>query len=231
MKLMRSLCLVVYILAVLAFSAVPALRTRPLLFWGGLLLITTLSICLSLFAHRPLATWPGLLAAAGCTLLALVYLAQPQIADPSPIRQACRVVISLLAWSSWIATAIAGVVLLIRKDASVPFLAIAWTCFPLLLIGLSWRYGQIDRFLGAPLEEQLVWMTPLLWMVGAFCLGPIAFLSHLLILLKKELIEELAAVRTSPSQPVRPRDRLTAEGAKSSVTSMGGRQKREDENA
>jgi len=230
-RLMRSLCLVVSILAVLTFSTVPAFRAHPLLFWGGLLAITAFAICLSLLFHRSLATWPGLLAAAGLTLLALVYLSQRQVVDPSPIRQACRVGVGLLAWSFWIATAVAGIVLLVRKDASVPFLAIAWICFPLLLIGLGWRYGQLNRFQETPVEEQLVWMTPLLWIIGAFCLGPIAFLAHLFILLKQELMEGLAAVRTSPSQPVRPGDRLTAVGANASIATMSGCQKSEDEDA
>jgi len=107
--------------------------------------------------------------------------------SPVPLLHNVNVVVSLLAWTLLIAMFVSSLLLLIRKDASVAFMGIAWILIPLILLAVGVQYQTLARFSNAGLPEQMLWGVPLLWAMGMLCFAPLAFLAHYALLLFKEL--------------------------------------------
>ncbi|HID62876.1 MAG TPA: hypothetical protein EYP49_09095 [Anaerolineae bacterium] len=87
----------------------------------------------------------------------------------------------------FIAVSISSVLLLIRKDASVAFMGMAWVLVPLVLLAIGLQYGSMEHFAQAALGDWVFWGVSLMWALIMLCLGPLAFLAHYVILLVKEL--------------------------------------------
>jgi hypothetical protein len=173
----------------LVFWLLPVSQRTAGVTWSGILLITGCTLYLSFAYHRLLSTWRGFSALTAGSFLTLAWLRWQWSLWTSPVPgvQNANIVVSLLAWILLIAVFISSVLLLIRRDASVAFMGLAWALIPLVLLGVGLQYGRLDRFTAAPLGDQLFWGMPLLWGLGMLCLGPLVFLGHYAILLAREL--------------------------------------------
>lgn len=189
MRWITRAVLVVFVTLLLVFWLLPAAHRTAAVTWMGVLLAAGSAVYLSLAYRHFLSTWRGFGALAAGSFLTLVWLRWQWSlwSSPVPLLQSLNAVISLLAWGLLIAVFISSVLLLIRKDASVAFMGLAWVLIPLVLLAVGTRYGRLDQFSAAPLSEQVFWGMPLLWALGMLCLGPLAFLGHFMILLVKEL--------------------------------------------
>jgi hypothetical protein len=103
------------------------------------------------------------------------------------VLQSVDVIAGLLAWALFIAVFIISVMMLVRRDASVAFMGIAWVLVPSILLAVGVRYGNMERLSSAPLAEQALWGVPIMWALVMLCLGLPAFFIHGCILLIKEL--------------------------------------------
>ena len=183
--------LVVFVTLLIIFWLLPAAQRTTAVTWGGASLITVCAFYLSFAYHRPLATWRGFGALAAVCFATLAWLRwrplTPLPWSSFPLLQNANTVVGLLAWASLIAVFISSVLLLIRKDASVALMGLAWVLVPLILLAVGAHYGRMEHLRQAPLGEQTFWGVPLVWAITMLCLGPPAFLIHYAILLIKEL--------------------------------------------
>lgn len=180
---------ILFITLLVVFWLLPTAQRTATLTWIGLLLITGGGVYLSLVYRHLLSTWRGFGALIACSFLSLVWLRWqwPLWQSSTPFLRNANVVVGLLAWALLIAVFISSALLLIRKDASVTFMGLAWILIPLILLAVGTRYDYLGQFSAAPLGEQVFWGVPLLWALGMLCLGPLAFVGHFLILIIKEL--------------------------------------------
>ena len=154
--------------------------------WICALLAMGCAIYLSLLGRHRLGTWRGWIWAASFLLLSLVWL-RSQWSSPEAIVQHINVSVALFAWMWFIAVFWGSVWLLVRGDASVVFLGLAYLIVPLVLIVLSTGYSKSDQTPTDSLPDQVLWGTPLIW---AMCIGGLsfpAFLLHGFVALSKEL--------------------------------------------
>jgi hypothetical protein len=185
----NRITLIVFTVLLALFWLSPKIHNSTVLTWAGILLVTGCALYLSFAYCRFLSMWRGLGAPAALLLLTLTWLhwQWPLWGSPIPLLQRVNIVVSLLAWALFIAVFISSTLLLIRKDASVIFMGLAWVLIPLVLLAVGMRYERFDQFTAASLGERIFWGPLLLWALGMLCLGPLAFAGHFLILLIKEL--------------------------------------------
>jgi hypothetical protein len=181
--------LALLVTSLIAFSLLPAVQNSPVVAWACILLITGCALYLALVYHRPLSTWHGFGILAVLTFLALTWLRwqRPLWPPLAPHIQTVNLIVGLLTWVLLIALFASTILLLVHKDASILFMALAWVLLPTILIAVGNQYPHLNAFNQAPLGEQAFWGIPLLWTLTVLCLGPLAFLAHLLALLAKEL--------------------------------------------
>lgn len=154
--------------------------------WICTLLAMGCVIYLSLAGGHWLGTWRGWLWTSGFLLISLVWL-RSQWSSTDAVIQHINVSVALFAWVWFIAVFFSSVWLLVRGDASVIFLGLAYLIVPIVLIVLGAGYPTSDQTSEASLRDQVFWGVPLMW---AMCIGGLsfpAFLLHGLIALSKEL--------------------------------------------
>lgn len=189
MHWITRIILTTFAMLLLILWLLPATQRTATLTWGGILLVTSCILYLAVAFRRLLGTWRGLGAVAAMLFLALVWLRWqwPLRWSGMPLLQNLNFLISLLAWGLFIGLYASSLFLLIYRDASVVFIAMAWMIYLLLMLAITAQYERLGDLQAALLAEQLLWGAPLLWSVGMACLAPLAFLGHLVILLVKEV--------------------------------------------
>jgi hypothetical protein len=168
------------------FWLLPAIQRSAAAMWIGCALTTGCALYLSLAYRRLLSTWRGFGALVVGLFLSLAWLRWQWPLWWSPLQNV-NLVVSLLGWALLIAVSISSVLLLIRKDASVAFMGLAWVLIPLVLLAVGLQYGRMEHFTQAPLGDRAFWGVPLMWALAMLCLGPLAFLAHYVVLLVEEL--------------------------------------------
>jgi hypothetical protein len=186
MRWITRAVLIFLAILLLLFWLLPATQ-RSAALWTGCALTTGCALYLSLAYRRLLSTWRGFGALAVGLFLSLAWLRWQWPLWWSPLQNV-NLVVSLLAWALLIAVFISSVLLLIRKDASVAFMGLAWVLIPLVLLAVGVQYGRMEHFMTqAPPGDLVFWTVPLMWALAMLCLGPPAFLAHYVVLLFKEL--------------------------------------------
>lgn len=175
--------------SLMAFLLLPTIQDNLLATWAGILLITGCALYLSLLYRDVLTTWHSFSVLTMLIFLALAWFRwQWSTWLPfTPYSQRINLAIGLLTWTLLIALFVSSILLLVRKDASIVFMALSWVLLPMILIAVGNQYPDLTTFYQAPLSEQAFWGVPLLWAFSMLCLGPLAFLGHFLVLLTKEL--------------------------------------------
>lgn len=163
--------------------------TPGLMEWGALFVVTGAAIYLTMVYHHWLAAWRGFgTVTAGC-MLALGWLALQARLWPTASAGLHRlnIAVGFLAFGLLIGVLVSSVLLLIYRDASVPFLGAVWLLLPILLLAMMLGFGSMEGMAQARLSETLVLGVPVVWMLLMLCLAPLAFAAHFLLLLRHEL--------------------------------------------
>ena len=173
---------------IVVFGVLPD-TIHPLMVWAIVLGATGGALYLAFAYRRALSTWRGFAAVSAGCFATLAWLQWRPVVwrSPAAVVDAINMSAGLLTWALLLAVFVSSALLLIYRDTSVAFTAIATVLVMLILLVTSAQYARLEAFSNAPLAQQSFLGVPLVWGVLMLCLGPLAFVAHTLRLLIREL--------------------------------------------
>jgi hypothetical protein len=164
-------------------------QVRGLEEWLWVLVVGGAATYLSMAHHRLMTTWRGFDRVILSLALCLLWLNSQWSLWNSSVSwlRNLNAVVGFLIWGLLIAGTVSTILMLVRRDTSVVFLAAVWVILPIWLLWVGREYNTIAELYNAPFSEQLMFTAPIIWSTLVICCAPPLFLAHLVWLGVREL--------------------------------------------